>query len=104
MSESIGVGELRQYASTYLARVREGESIVITDRGRPIARIVPLGEGESDWQAAWIAQGRMRPATAAAAGWLDVEPVPLVDAAGTSVLAVLEDMRRDPGEPSALDP
>ncbi|MBA3418809.1 MAG: type II toxin-antitoxin system Phd/YefM family antitoxin [Geodermatophilaceae bacterium] len=39
--ESIGVRELRQYASRYLARVAAGESLQITDRGRPVARLVP---------------------------------------------------------------
>lgn len=39
--ESIGVRELRQHASRYLARVADGASIQITDRGRPVARLVP---------------------------------------------------------------
>lgn len=33
--------ELRQHASRYLARVVTGESIRITDRGRPVALLVP---------------------------------------------------------------
>jgi prevent-host-death family protein len=37
----IGVRELRQNASKYLKEVAAGESIEITDRGRPIARLVP---------------------------------------------------------------
>ncbi|MGH9896143.1 MAG: type II toxin-antitoxin system Phd/YefM family antitoxin [bacterium] len=40
----IGVRELRQYASRWLARVRAGESFIVTDRGRPVARLSPLGE------------------------------------------------------------
>lgn len=39
--DTIGVRELRQHASRYLARVAHGESIQITDRGRPVARLVP---------------------------------------------------------------
>jgi prevent-host-death family protein len=42
--ERIGVRELRQHASRYLARVRAGETIEVTDRGRPVARLVPIGE------------------------------------------------------------
>jgi prevent-host-death family protein len=46
--ERIGVRELRQYASRYLARVLNGESIEVTDRGRPIARLVPVpGAGDA---------------------------------------------------------
>jgi prevent-host-death family protein len=39
---SVGVRELRQRASELLRRVQNGESIEITDRGRPVAVLVPL--------------------------------------------------------------
>jgi prevent-host-death family protein len=39
---SIGVRELRQNASRYLEAVAAGESIEITDRGNPVARLVPI--------------------------------------------------------------
>jgi prevent-host-death family protein len=46
--EQIGVQELRQNASRYLSRVASRqESIEITDRGRPIARLVPITN--DDW-------------------------------------------------------
>lgn len=38
----IGVRELRQHASRYLALVRNGEVVEVTDRGRLVARIVPV--------------------------------------------------------------
>jgi len=40
--DRIGVRELRQHASRYLARVANGEAIEVTDRGRPVARLVPV--------------------------------------------------------------
>lgn len=40
--KTIGVRELRQHASRYLEEVAGGESIEITDRGHPIARLVPI--------------------------------------------------------------
>lgn len=40
--KTIGVRELRQYASRYLEEVAAGESIEVTDRGRPVARLVPI--------------------------------------------------------------
>lgn len=40
----IGVRELRQNASAYLARVQEGEVIEVTSRGKTVARIVPVVE------------------------------------------------------------
>lgn len=37
---SVGIRELKRRLSGYLAAVRSGEEIVITDRGEPVARIV----------------------------------------------------------------
>jgi prevent-host-death family protein len=39
--EEVGVRRLRDGLSGYLERVRAGETIVVTDRGEPVARIVP---------------------------------------------------------------
>ena len=41
---SVGVRELRQRASELLRRVEGGETIVVTDRGRPVAVLAPLPE------------------------------------------------------------
>ena len=38
----VGVRELRNHLSRYLARVRSGDEVVVTDRGRAIARVVPV--------------------------------------------------------------
>jgi prevent-host-death family protein len=40
------VSELKATLSEQLARVKAGEEVVVTERGRPIAKIVPLS-GES---------------------------------------------------------
>jgi prevent-host-death family protein len=37
-----GVAELKAHLSRYLASVKEGEEVTVTERGRPIARLVPL--------------------------------------------------------------
>lgn len=39
----IGVRELRDTLSRQLAQVRAGHTVTVTDHGRPIARIVPVG-------------------------------------------------------------
>lgn len=57
--EAIGVRELRRDASRWLARVRAGEAFLITDRGRPVARLVPLPE--TDGYDALVAAGRIAP-------------------------------------------
>lgn len=38
----IGVRELRQHASRYLARVEAGEELGVTNNGRLVARLVPV--------------------------------------------------------------
>ncbi len=39
----VGVRELKAKLSEYLAAAAAGEDVVVTDRGRPIARLVPFG-------------------------------------------------------------
>lgn len=51
--------ELRQNASRYLARVANGEAIEVTDRGRPVARLVPVPNGENAL-ADLLASGRLK--------------------------------------------
>ena len=57
--ERIGVRELRQHASRYLARVVRGETLEVTDRGRPVARLVPI---TPDVWADLTAAGKVTPA------------------------------------------
>lgn len=45
--ETIGLRELNQNPSKVVARVRAGASIVVTDRGRPVLRMVPETEQRS---------------------------------------------------------
>ena len=56
--KSIGVRELRQHASRYLRDVQAGETVQVTDRGRPIALIVPVPE--TDALSALEASGRLQ--------------------------------------------
>lgn len=42
---SVGIRELRQRASELLRKVENGETIEITDRGRPVALLSPLPQG-----------------------------------------------------------
>lgn len=40
--DRIGLRDLNQRTSQILDRVRRGESLVVTDRGEPIAKLVPI--------------------------------------------------------------
>jgi len=39
---TVGIKELKAGLSNYVARVREGEEVVITDHGREVALVVPI--------------------------------------------------------------
>ena len=66
----VGVRELRQNLSKYLRRVERGEHLEVTERGRPVAVLAPLGESGTPL-ARLIAGGR---AIAPTVDILDVIP------------------------------
>jgi prevent-host-death family protein len=45
-AHAVGLRDLRHHTSEVLARVRQGETIDVTEHGRLIARIVPAGDRE----------------------------------------------------------
>lgn len=85
-----GIRELRQRASELLSRVARGETIEITDRGRPVALLSPLPEGSRLDQLR--AAGEVEPAT----GGLEDLPEPLELTPGVEPPSeVLARLRRD---------
>ena len=40
-AKTVGVRELRQNLSRYLERVKDGETLTVTERGHEVARLVP---------------------------------------------------------------
>lgn len=56
----VGVRDLKNNLSRYLDRVREGEDVIVTEHGRPVARLSAL-DHPSDHLAALIAAGVVRP-------------------------------------------
>ena len=55
----VGVRELRDHLSRYLSAVREGEEVTVTDHGKAVARLVPIGQRPLD---RLIADGLVTPA------------------------------------------
>lgn len=85
----VGVRELRQRASELLRLVESGETIEITDRGRPVALLSPLPEGTP------LERLRAIGEVAPASGDLDDLP-PALPSRGTELpSAVLARLRRD---------
>jgi prevent-host-death family protein len=83
----VGVRELKNGLSRYLARVRHGEQVVVTDRGRPVALLSGLSPAE-DHLARLIERGLVRPPVSSAR----VTPRPLD--VGAPVGDLVADQRR----------
>ena len=62
----IGIRELREDLSRAIQRVRRGDVLEVTDRGQPVARIVPIVP-TAGALADLIAARKVRPARAASA-------------------------------------
>lgn len=58
----VGIRELKNSLSKYLDLVRAGEEVIVTDRGRPIARLSGL-DASNDRLAELISAGVVRPPT-----------------------------------------
>ncbi|RCV53826.1 type II toxin-antitoxin system Phd/YefM family antitoxin [Marinitenerispora sediminis] len=86
--ESIPIRTLNQDTTGVIAQVAHGETFEITNRGRPVARIVPVNSGELD---DLIEQGWVRPPTSPAAFTLPPgEPAMDVDTAD-----IVSELRED---------
>ena len=60
-ADEVGVRELRQNLSVYLRRVKRGETLTVTEHGRPVASLAPL-RTEMSVLDRLIAEGKARPA------------------------------------------
>ena len=90
----VSISELKARLSEYLEAVRAGEEVIVTDRGRPVARIAPVSgpeDSESRLQML-IRTGQARPPVRT--GGLDLELLrahrPTVPGAGLSE-AIIEE-------------
>ena len=87
----MGVRELRQNLSVYLRRVEAGESFEVTERGRPVARLVPEPPATMSVLDRMIAEGRATPATMS----IKDLPPPLKLGPGPTVTEILLQMREE---------
>ena len=70
----VGIRELRSHLSRYVEQVKGGEEIVVTEHGRPVARLVPLnGERKID---RLIREGVVTPARSRS-GWRPERLIPV---------------------------
>lgn len=62
-AKRVGIRELREDLSRIVRRVRRGEILEVTDRGQPVARLVPVGLAAGPLTDL-VAAGKVRPARA----------------------------------------
>jgi prevent-host-death family protein len=53
--KTAAVSELKASLSAYLAKVKAGEEVLVSDRGKPVAKIVPLKPGDVETPAHLLA-------------------------------------------------
>lgn len=46
--ETTAISKLKASLSEYLTKVKAGENVLVTERGRPIAKIIPVEREESE--------------------------------------------------------
>ena len=92
MADSVGVRELRQNLSKYLDRVKAGESLVVTEHGREVARLVPSAGSVPAALERLLARGATMPQ---GGDLLDLVPAAPVLPEGVSIAAILDEQRAD---------
>lgn len=80
---TVGVRELRQNASSILEELlRSGESVTITNHGRPMATLHPMTP-DLQWREQLIAEGKLVPGKGSLA---DIAPLSSMESTGLSDL------------------
>lgn len=92
------ISETRNTLSALIDRVREGESIVITDRSRPVARLEPvIGSGDASGDAGRLARleraGVVRRSREESLDEILRVPPPEAERGGDVLAALLEERR-----------
>jgi prevent-host-death family protein len=89
-SQTVGVRELRQNLSVYLARVKNGQALTVTEHGQAVAELRPLA-AEADPLARLVADNLVQPARRRPSGL----PRPLKLKLDRPVSALLDELRDD---------
>jgi prevent-host-death family protein len=92
--ERVGVRELRQNLSIYLERVIAGERLEVTDRGNPVAMLIPIRPGATLVERL-VADGRAIPATRDATAPSVLPPVEITDELRRRIWEAFEESRED---------
>lgn len=89
-SAIVGVRELRQNLSVYLARVKKGQALTVTEHGHAVAELRPLTPAQ-DALARLVAEAKVVPPRSPHAA----RPEPLAIELERPVSALLDELRDD---------
>jgi prevent-host-death family protein len=90
----VGVRELRQNLSVYLERVIAGERLEVTDRGNPVAMLIPIRPGATLVERL-VAEGRAIPATRDPSTLAALPPVQISEEVRRRIWEAFEESRED---------
>jgi prevent-host-death family protein len=88
--KTVGLKTLKNKLSEYVRAAAAGETIVITDRGRPVAEIVPPHPKTETWKERGVREGWLTPARRPFAPLPPRQPIP-----GYTLEQLLADLDRD---------
>jgi prevent-host-death family protein len=92
-AEKIGIRELRQHASRYVAMAKAGMRVPVTDRGKLVAYLVPA-EGNGTVLDRMRAAGQVRPAIGNLLDFMPPPPTPPGQKTLTETLLEMRDEER----------
>jgi prevent-host-death family protein len=87
---TVGLKTLKNNLSEYMRAAASGETIVVTDRGRPVAEIVPPRSRAETWKERGVREGWLTLAKRPFAPLPPGKPVP-----GLTFEKLMEDLARD---------
>jgi len=92
---SVGIAELKNKLSSYVAYAKAGETVVIRDRNQPVARLVPfVAEGATEEELELVARGILK-WREKEMNWEEFDKLPLPEAKGASLVQALIDERNE---------
>ncbi|MDO8586514.1 MAG: type II toxin-antitoxin system prevent-host-death family antitoxin [Armatimonadota bacterium] len=93
--KSAAVSKLKATLSEYIAWVKRGEEVLITERGRPVARIVPVGDLPADARRSeLVRRGILRPGK----GRVSIDVIkdrPIINVTQSDIRRIIEEERED---------
>jgi prevent-host-death family protein len=91
----VGVRELRQNLSVYLDRVKDGETLEVTEHGQAVAHLAPIPPQRVSRLEQLIAEGRVTAARGDLSDYLAAHPPVALPEGSSSVTETLIQMREE---------